>query len=331
MNLESKIPIQIYSHPLRQLSHSGLQTFHTCPRKFELDRIGTYQRGSAVEGIKRIETAHTGYGSAFGAGIQAMLTGYSLGQSLVEAIKNYRYPEIYPDGLSDSTFEKSLFHCLDSLKHFYHTELKEISNEWEVLEFNGKPATELAFAIKLPNGFYYRGYIDAVLRHMTTKQILVLELKTEGGYPNKSDEVNEAKYKYSPQGTAYALVADWVAEQAGLANDISVTYIIHRTKVKTFEARQFRKDPEIRIRFLEDLVSEMEYIEHLIGKNKSFPMYGNCNSYFQVCQYYGICGVDKFDFTSISDTPIGDYENIIPLDDLLSLQYKRIKDAFEDL
>lgn len=320
MSTDYPIPIRRTS-PLKQLSHSGVQTLHTCPRKFELDRIGSLTVGSA-QGIKRVETVHTGYGSAFGAGLAALLSGEGLDRAIFECILNYRFDYIYPDSYSPT---KSLFHCINALKRFNEKELAEISTDWKVLELDGKPAKEVGFAIQLPNGFFYRGFIDLVMQHRLTKTIMVIEVKTTGKYPSLNDELNESTYKYSPQGTAYALVADWLAKKLNVANDISVAYLVHYTKNNTFEPRIFPKHPEIRIRFLEDLIVELDFVSYLLERNKPFPMYGNCSNYSSVCQYYGICGIDKYDFTQIEDSDIGEFDLIIPFKELLELQYARIE------
>jgi hypothetical protein len=270
---------------------------------------------------------HTGYGSAFGAGLQALLSGLSLDKAKVEAIANYRYSEIYPVAYAD---EKSLFHCLNSLTRFYETELEELTQDWEALIVDGVPASEISFAIRYPNDFYDRGYIDFILQHKVTKKILVVEIKTDGGYPSKNPQAGEAKFRNSNQGNGYALVADFLANKLGVENEISVVYIVHRTKTNSFEPYLFVKTPEARLRFIKDRLAELGSLDFLIRRTQDkespepFPMYGNCTTYGSVCQYYGICEL-KQDYAKIQHVPIGDFKLLIDIKDLLALQHKRLE------
>lgn len=322
--METALNIQtITTHPLRLVSFSALGTLHSCPRRFELDRIGSQ---TLVTQAARIDTVHTGYGSAFGAGLQALLSGLSLDQAKIEAIANYRYDEIYPIAYAD---EKSLFHCLNSLTRFAETELDELTRDWEALIVDGVPASEISFAIKYPNGFYDRGYIDFILQHKVTKKILVVEIKTEGGYAPKNPEVAEAKYKNSNQGNGYALVADYLAAKLGVENEISIVYIVHRTKTNSFEPYIFVKSPEARLRFIKDRLAELGGLDFLISRTQDphpepFPMFGNCTTYGSVCQYYGICEL-KQDYSVIKPVPIGDFKLLIDVKDLLALQHRRLE------
>lgn len=310
------------THPLRLVSFSALGTLHSCPRRFELDRIGSQ---TLAQPTARIDTVHTGYGSAFGAGLQALLSGESIDKAKLQAIANYRYNDIYPQMYTD---EKSLFHCLNSLTRFYETELSELTTDWEALLVDGKPASEISFAIKFPNNFYDRGYIDFILQHKVTKKILVVEIKTEGGYPAKNPQVSEAKYKNSNQGNGYALVADYLASKLGVENEISVVYIVHRTKTNSFEPYVFIKSPEARLRYIKDRLAELGNLEFLINRTtgltpEPFPMFGNCATYGSVCQYYGICEL-KQDYSKIKDVEIGDFKLLIDVKDLINLQHKRL-------
>lgn len=310
------------THPLRLVSFSALGTLHSCPRRFELDRIGSQ---TMVTTQARVDTVHTGYGSAFGAGLQALLSGKSLQLAKLEAIINYRFHDIYPQVFAD---EKSLFHCLNSLTRFYETELTELTTDWEALIVDGQPASEISFAIKFPNNFYDRGYIDFILQHKVTKKILVVEIKTEGGYAPKNPQASEAKYKNSNQGNGYALVADYLADKLGVENDISVVYIVHRTKTNTFEPYVFPKTPAARLRYIKDRLAELGGLDFLINRTlgeapEPFPSFGNCATYGSVCQYYGICEL-KQDYSKIQDVEIGDFKLLIDIKDLLNLQHKRL-------
>ena len=314
----------ILAHPLKLLSPSSGHTFRSCPRKFELSRIGKYTLTT-----EQRESAATGYGSAFGAGLATLMSGKGINQAILQAIINYRFNEIYPTAYKE---EKSLFYCINALKRFNETEMTGITDEWEILLINGEPATEVNFAIRLPYGFYYRGFIDLVMQHKETKLILAIEVKTDGAYPSLNPEVTEAKYKNAEQGTAYSLVADYLADQLGVSNDIAICYIVHYTKNNTFKPMIFPKPPATRVRFLEDLMANVDMQNYLVERNKPYPLTGNCSQFSRVCDYYGICHVDKFDFPTMDYISIGEgFTRIIELDYLVNLQHQRLSQVFNEI
>jgi hypothetical protein len=321
----NQVTKKITAHPLRIISYSSLQTLHSCPRKFELDRVGSQTLATIPE---REESVHTGYGSAFGAGLQALLSGSSLARAKIEAIANYRFSEIYPIPFYD---EKSLFHCLNSLTRFAETELSELESDWQPLLINGKPASEVSFVISYPNSFYDRGFIDFILQHRVTKKILVVEIKTDGGYAPLNKESVEAKYGNSQQGTSYALVADYLASKLNLRNEISVVYIVHRTKTNSFESYLFPKPASYRLRFIKDKLAELGMLDFLITRAldkespEPFPSYGNCATFNRVCNYYKMCHM-KQDYSKVKEIYIGDFEFHIPILELLDLQTVRLNE-----
>lgn len=276
---------QIHTHPLEQLSYSAINTLHFCPRAFELSRMGSHTIGGAL--TTRRDTVHTGYGSAFGAGLQALLCGKSISYAIVQAIANYRFDKIYP--IDAALAEKSLFHCIEALKKFNEKELAEITADWEPLTLpDGRPASEVGFAIRLPNGYYYRGFVDFILQNRKTKKLLTTEIKTSG-----ANVIYESSYRMSLQGTVYAIIAEYIAHMMGIEADISCVYIIQATRLKRFDTFSFPKTPDTRIAFLRDTLSEVSIIGHYRERGGAFPKHGNCHGAFNsTCEFYGMCEID---------------------------------------
>lgn len=318
-------PIKLYTHPLKQLSYSAINSLHFCPRAFELGRMGAYTLNGGNLSERR-ETVHMGYGSAFGSGLQALLCGKTLSEAWFEAIKNYRYSEIYP--LDDKLKTKSLFYCLNSLTRFKETELDDISNEWEPLILpEGRPAAEVGFAIQLPNGYYYRGFVDFILQHKVTKKLLTTEIKTSG-----ATVIHESSYKLSLQGTVYAIVSDYIAHLMGIEADISCVYIVQATTLKRYETFNFPKTAATRISFLKDTLSEVSVLEHYASRGGAFPKYGNCHGAFNsTCEFYGICEIDH-EFDKDAAKLLDEVDYVIPFEALYQRQVDCLnKDTTEKL
>ena len=149
--------------PIR-LSHSTLQTLHTCDRKFQLDKL-------LVTEIERDETEHTAFGKAFGAGIATYLVTQDAKRALFEAWLAY-VPEIETD-------KKSIARCIAALEVAF-PRLDTILMDYEVVTFENKPAVELSFRLNITKKYYFVGYIDAVLKNRYTGQHVVFECKSTG-------------------------------------------------------------------------------------------------------------------------------------------------------
>lgn len=261
---------KINTFNLKLLSHSALQLFRSCPRKYELDRLQPDK--------KEESTIHTAFGSALGAGIQKILETKSLDEGIFTAFKHWDIP-LYEENIKS---HKSFPYVILGLQTFYDEILPQFE-DWELAYIkNGKPACELSFAVELPLEYYYRGFLDAVLRHKKTGKYRVLELKTTG-----STFVNEVNYANSFQGVGYSIVLDRIAPEG--YSDYEVLYLVYKTYNQTFDDYPFIKLPIHRINWLSDLLLAVEQIE-LYKRAKRFSQNGDsCKSYGVTCRFFDTC------------------------------------------
>lgn len=257
---------------LKLLSHSGLQTLRSCPRKFELEKLSSRRDGPTI---------HTAFGSAMGDGIQKILETNSLDAGLLAAFKAWNV-DLY-DTMPKAF--KSFPHVILALENFYTNILPQFG-DWELLwtEKNGvsKPACELSFVVALPLGYYYRGFLDAVLKNKVTGKFRVLELKTTG-----SRMVDEANYANSFQGVGYSIILDKIAPQG--YSDYEVLYLVFKTFNQTFEDYPFVKLSSHRMNWLNDLLLTVETIE-LYKRTKRFSTNGDsCKNFGKLCRFYEEC------------------------------------------
>lgn len=275
--------MQINTFNLKLLSHSALQTLRLCPRKFELDRLNQTKKDAS--------TIHTAFGSALGAGIQKILETGSLDAGIFAAFMEWDV-DLYDSAPKSS---KSFPHVILGLQHFYSEILPQLG-DWELFFFEKKikdeitgitgskliPAVELSFVIKLPLGYYYRGFLDGVLVHKETGKFRVLELKTTG-----SRYTDEASYANSFQGVGYSIILDRIAP-AGYS-DYEVLYLVYKTFNQTFEDYPFLKLATHRMNWLNDLLLTVEIIE-LYKRTKRFSTNGDaCKSFGTLCRFYEEC------------------------------------------
>lgn len=272
---------------LKLLSHSSLETLHSCPRKFEI-----YRMNYAPKSASTIDTA---FGHAVGVGIQELLRVQSLTPTAylieTEMLTPYQIAlwqmflswDVPIDEEKPKANKSFALACI-AVEKYQQQLLPALSEEWELASFEGKPAVELGFIIELPNGYYYRGYVDAVLVHKTERRFRVLELKTTG-----LAVVDIAQYKNSFQGVGYGVILDKLASTMEFDADYYVDYLVYKTKAMEYVPMPFMKTLYQRAKWLSQLLIETKTIE-LYLENNLFPTHGqSCFNYFRPCQYFGMC------------------------------------------
>lgn len=281
--------------PLKLLSHSSLETLHACPRKFEIYRMNYAPKEAA--------TVDTCFGQVVGTGIQELLilqkerdkvesgsisdTNFELLSILTDlelaVWKMFLAWEVDIDEEKPKSKKSFATACL-AVEKYQLQLLPLLANEWEIAYFEDKPAVELGFIIELPNGYYYRGYVDAVLAHKYEKRFRVLELKTTG-----LATVDVAHYKNSFQGVGYGVVLDKLAATLDYEADYYVDYLVYKTGSQEFLTMPFLKTAYQRAKWLAQLLLETKTIDMYLGE-ELFPSYGNnCFNFFRQCPYFGMC------------------------------------------
>ena len=282
INLTNVIPIKL-------LSHSSIETLHSCPRKFEIYRMNYAPKEKG--------TIDTAFGHAVGVGIQTLLIDASIPANSCQRpyLTSYQNAlwemflswEVDIDEVKPRS--KKSFHsaCL-AVEKYQQQLLPLLTYEWELAYFEGKPAVELGFIIKLPNDYYYRGYVDAVLVNKKEKRFRVLELKTTG-----LSTVDIAQYKNSFQGVGYGVILDKLAASMDYAADYYVDYLVYKTVSQEFLTFPFLKTTYQRAKWLSQLLVETETIDLYLEK-ELFPTHGeSCYNFYRQCQYFGICERDN--------------------------------------
>ena len=283
INLTNVIPIKL-------LSHSSIETLHSCPRKFEIYRMNYAPKEKG--------TIDTAFGHAVGVGVQELLISKSANETLpalrdanTSLLTEYQNAvwkmflswEVDIDEVKPKS--KKSFHtaCL-AVEKYQQQLLPLLTEEWGLAYFQGKPAVELGFIIKLPNDYYYRGYVDAVLVNKKEKRFRVLELKTTG-----LSVVDIAQYKNSFQGVGYGVILDKLAASMDYSADYYVDYLVYKTVGQEFITFPFLKTNYQRAKWLSQLLVETETIDLYLQK-ELFPTHGeSCYNFYRQCQYFGIC------------------------------------------
>jgi len=261
---------------LQNLSYSSQLVLHSCPRKYELDKKNAVERDMDDE-VAVTQNVTFAFGHIVGSGIQDVLAGKSETQVIWGMYLGWHADLEH----SDDKKLKSFYYAVYAVQKFISMRNAGLLDGYELVYYEGKPACELSFRITFPNGFKYRGYVDAVLRHKETGKVLVLELKTTG-----MKYVKAATYKNSAQAIGYSIVLDVIFPTL---SSYEVLYLVYMTTQLEYEAMPFTKSYLQRALWIRELLLDIDLIE-MYDKAGVFPMHGeSCLAWGRECSYFGTC------------------------------------------
>lgn len=258
---------------LTNLSYSGALTLHSCPRRFQLSRLNADKQAT-----EDIDTSITmAFGHVVGHGVQLHFEGYSEEQIIWTLFLEWE-PDLWA---ANEKQKKSFWLAIAAVQNFLWMRTNGYLADWELVYVDNKPAVELSFAVSLPNGYRYRGFVDGVLRNTTTGEVMVLECKT-----SSIANLNPAQYKNSSQAVGYSVVLD------DMFPDISsyqVLYLVYLTKTMAWESLPFSKSYLQRALWIQELLLDCEVIT-LYENTGVYPMRGeSCYSFYRECEYMQTC------------------------------------------
>ena len=260
---------------VKLLSHSSRSLLNKCARKYQLYRLSSEQQEG--DPIKTAESLVTfAYGKAVGVGVQSTLEDKTEDQILMDV-----FLEWDTDLLAETPRQKKSFWlAVFATQKFMDMRFGGYLEDYELVYYDGKPAVELAFQITLPEGYKYRGFVDAVLRHKKTGEIVVLECKTSSG------TAQSAQYKNSGQALGYSVVLDILFPKL---SSYSVLYFVYESVSMSYKELVFPKSLLQRALWLQELLIDTQII-NLYESYGTYPMQGgSCFDFFKPCEYLGLC------------------------------------------
>ena len=296
---------------IRQLSYSSLLTLHTCPRKFQLYKLRTTARSQET-----IESTITfAFGHVVGEGVALALEGKTLDQVIFQMFMSWHTDLFHRDDKQN----KSFWQAVVAIQRLFSIRDAGFLKDYDLVYFEGKPACELSFCINFPDSFRLRGFVDAVLVHRTTGEVLVLECKTTG-----SKSLNPATYKNSSQAIGYSVVLDVIFPDV---SSYKVLYLVYQTHSGEFTPIPFIKTYLQRALWIQELLLDIETIK-MYEDVGVYPMRGeSCFSFFRECEYYNSCTLST-DFLTKKCTPEEEdktvYQINLSLQDLLTAQLNKV-------
>lgn len=300
---------------LKLLSYSSNTLLHSCPRKYQLYKLKATEdlMDPDAECNQNITFA---FGHIVGEGIQDVLDGMSEEDVIFRMFLGWHA------NLADvnDKQKKSFYLAVIAIQRMISLRKNGFLDDYELMQYNGKPCKELSFRISLPDGFKYRGSVDAVLRHKITGKVLVLECKT-----SSSNTLYPETFKNSSQAVGYSVVLDVVAPEI---SSYEVLYLVYLTKDMAYEQLKFTKTYLQRATWIQELLLDVEVIK-LYERTGVYPMRGeSCMDFFRPCEYINQCTLatklitSTFRAESVVDDKIYDVE--LSLEDLIEGQLKKV-------
>lgn len=273
-----RCPDSSVHYNLRTLSYSSLLTFHTCPRRFELNRLLPQQIDVEYD---EDGNGHLDFGTVVGNGVQEYLVSGNMDKALFRALLDWKDNLESERGMKS---HKTFWHALHAIQKFVEIVNGPLS-QYGLAYFQSRPATELGFSIDCGDGFSYRGKLDALLIHQTKREYLPLECKTTGW-----KYLDQAMYGNSSQALGYGIVIDRVAHESSVeCAGYDVFYPVYMTSRQEWVPFRFPKDNTARALWLQDLLLDVGQIQQYSDLGY-FPKRGeSCFSFGRQCKHYGVC------------------------------------------
>lgn len=298
-------------HRIQNLSYSSLLTLHSCPRLFQLQKLQAEK--PEIDWESSVTFA---FGHLVGSGLQRALQNQSLDTIFWEEFLAWE-PDLFADNPRQV---KSFWHGMFAVQKFATMQEQGYLSDWELVYIDSKPAVELSFRITFPDGFKYRGFVDAVLRHKISGAVMVLEAKT-----TSATSLNPATYKNSAQAIGYSIVLDHIFPEL---SHYEVLYLAYKTKSMEYEQLPFEKSFLQRALWIQELLLDMETIK-LYERTGIYPMHGeSCYNFYRECEYLGICTLATESLVDPEpeeeDRKVEDFQINLTLNDLLESQLRKV-------
>lgn len=272
----------MYPTKVRLATNSHL-TLLRCEREFQLIEL---LQGN--EFIQEQDNPTLIFGRAWGEGITEYIATGSLDAAVYHAWRFY-YPIMEE---TDRGWQEEF--CYNGLKAAKQ-KLDSIREDWEIADFNGRPAREVGFRVNIGTRFYYESSMDAVLRHKQQGHLALLENKHTMTWV---DDVTPM-YKNAAQGISYSIVLDEMAKQAlgiyhlhYLVAQFTKAEGLHKPRIQHFK---WKKTLLERLNWFVSLGLDVDRLEKMMDMN-IFPMRGNsCRRYNRTCPFFGSCHLRSTD------------------------------------
>lgn len=301
-----------------RLSHSTLQTFESCPRKFEFSKL--------FQNPVHEDSLATAFGTAIHRGFQDYLINKDYNHAVFSMMMDYPW-EMGESAVRDRSPEGALA-LLDEMIRQFPEERYELAY---ISDANGTPMPCVEVPFKLVFDEYatlsminrsasgsqvkfvpvfYVGYMDLVLHDKLEDKFIVIDIKTT---TDRLDDLTP-KYKFSDQTVPYGLVLN---KLLGLPIDeLEVGYYVARPSLlePKVELYKFYKSQSDLADWAHGMLSSLNNLSTYFA-TCYFPRTRNgCSFFGRTCPYYEYCHDRDVKRTQIALAYNGDLAPSLPFE-----------------
>lgn len=275
--------------PVLRVSYSSLNTFESCPRRFEFDKL--YPR------LPRDSMAFAAdVGTALHHGYQNYLVTQDEDQAIWAMLESYPFELEFVQEKDDRSMEAALstlekmFESVDMREY----ELAQIKKPDGTIV----PAIEVPFEIrfrgidippcpKYPDGadIAFTGYIDAIMQNHLSGKYRTLDIKTNRDF--SKDQTG--KYQYDSQQLPYGIIVEHVV--GGPINNFEVLYLDTLVDLTdpTVTLYPFAKTEDDIQEWLLTRILQFQMIQKYVQSDFFPRRSGGCMFYKKPCRYLTPC------------------------------------------
>lgn len=255
-------------------SYSVQQTFHACPRKFQIAKL----RADLQPEQERMNNVTFAFGHAVGAGVATFDATQSMDQAIWSAFLAWDMDLLDVETKRDKETGKHFAGALWALFSW-----REFSNRETDLADYESVNIEATIAVDFEDGHFYVGHIDQLLRNKETGTYRVKENKTTALV-----NIDPAMYSNSDQGLSYAVVVDMLG-----GNEYEVMYTVYSANTQEWQQFSFVKSASKKAEWLQDQLLMHQTVDAYAELN-FFPKRGNaCMGYMRRCSEYETCDLSQ--------------------------------------
>lgn len=278
-----------------RVSYSSLNTFASCNRKFELDKLYP----------KRVRDGEDFYAADVGKALHAGFQNYLVTSDVEAAIWAFMQEFPFQGEYSQKNDYRNFDASLATLEQMF---LEVKMQEYELAKIRRPntqqeslagltggvvvPAIEVPFEIRfngitLPDGrgIAFIGYIDAILQHLMSRLFRTCDIKTS----RMSLADATGKYKFDSQQVPYGIIVDHVAQ--GEVDSFEVLYFdcyidILEPRVSLYPFMKNRNDV---LEWVTNKVLQFQQISKYMAADYFPRTDGGCLFYQKPCRYLEPC------------------------------------------
>ena len=266
-----------------ELSHSGLNSLSSCPRRFAFRKIILNHRSEWQE------TDATAVGTAVHEGVQEYMRSRDV-DAAVHALALH-HPHFLKDKTKASTYdlEASVWTLLQIIEN---SDLPSYELATFLKDGAEHKATEIAFLVIIEFEtviFHLRGFIDLVLMNPLTGRFLPVDIKTT---TPQGLGTMQPKYRYDWQVTSYGIPLNALLGNTG-SFDVGVFGVIMSDREPKFEFPIYERRPHDLEKYQFYLFDKCKQILGYLDQ-EDFPRHPqSCYSFGRLCHYHQQCSADN--------------------------------------